>query len=240
MAKAAIGIIPEYIDGQDWDNFQERLTSYFVANGVEAENQKHILLTVMDESTYRLLKDLCLPSKPADKTYAQLVELMKKHKNPTPNKMVERYNFHGASRLRHLAEHCVFGEQLDEQLRDRFITGINDERMLRRLLRESDLTLQDALEKCTAIEQAEKHTALLTTDPSTSVIANELTARKPASQFNKVKLVTRKCFRCGKDNHGPEECRYKDVICRFCKNILNSLYYKGEEIGIYSNTQSRT
>ena len=56
--------------------------------------------------------------------------------------------------LRKLSEHCNFGNNLHESLRDRFVCGLNDERMQQRLLATKDLTLQTAIDTATAMEAA--------------------------------------------------------------------------------------
>ena len=66
---------------------------------------------------------------------------------------VQRFKFNSRSReeeesvatfvaeLRHLAIHCEFGEVLNDMLRDQLICGINDKRILRRLLSEREVDL---------------------------------------------------------------------------------------------------
>ena len=48
--------------------------------------------------------------------------------------------------LRALAEFCNYGETLNDMLRDRIVCGVRDEHIQRRLLAESNLTLQKALD----------------------------------------------------------------------------------------------
>ena len=52
---------------EKWIDYAERLDSYFVANDIrDAAKKRAILLNAVGPSTYRLLKTLCLPSKPTD------------------------------------------------------------------------------------------------------------------------------------------------------------------------------
>ena len=60
--------------------------------------------------------------------------------------------------LRSLSVHCDFHDQLEEMMRDRFVCGVNDERIQRRLLAESRLDFKKALELATAMEIADKNT----------------------------------------------------------------------------------
>ena len=63
---------------------------------------------------------------------------MKAHREPTPSVIVQRYQFNSRQRstsetvaeyvaaLCKLAEHCNFGDTLDEMLRDRLVCGITN------------------------------------------------------------------------------------------------------------------
>ena len=60
-------------DSEDWPLYQEQLEQYFVANGVTRDEKKRaILLSVCGEKTYRVLRNLMTPDKPADKGFAEL------------------------------------------------------------------------------------------------------------------------------------------------------------------------
>ena len=48
--------------------------------------------------------------------------------------------------LRRRSEDCNYGDKLEEQLRDRLVCGVKDNRIQRRLLSEEKLTLKRAVE----------------------------------------------------------------------------------------------
>ena len=110
------------------------------------------------------------PGKPTDKSFAELVNLVKNHLNPRLSSIVYRSKFNSRFRqqretiqqkvaeLRNSSEHCEFGDQLEKMLRDRLVCGVNDERIQRRLLAESQLEFKKAMELSTAMETAEKNT----------------------------------------------------------------------------------
>ncbi len=97
---ALFGRIDEFDeDKEDWSQYVERLGHFFTANGVEDDGKKRsILLSVMGASPYKLLRSLVAPSKPGDKPYLELVEAMKKHHNPVPSEIVQRYKFNSRFR----------------------------------------------------------------------------------------------------------------------------------------------
>ena len=125
-----------------------------MANGItQPEKKVAVLLTVIGPKTYGLLRSFLTPNKPAEQSYARLVEVMKNHLNPKPLVIAERFKFHRKcqsesetvaqflAELRRLAEHCDFGDHLEEALRDRLVCGLRNETTQRRLLAEADLTL---------------------------------------------------------------------------------------------------
>lgn len=154
---------------EDWTSYIERLKEYFIANDLEeATKQKAILLSVVGAETYQLMRSLTAPKKPTEKSFDQLVALVKEHHHPKPSVILQRFKFGSrrqkpgepianfVSDLRRLSEHCDFGETLDDMLRDRIVCGIADGRLQRRLLVEPDLSLKKALELAQAQETAEQ------------------------------------------------------------------------------------
>ena len=145
MAVVGIGILSEFNPSlDDWVGICERLDEYFITNGIDgaddAPRRRAILLTGCGYQTYSLMKDLLSPTKPHDKSYAALVELIQWHYKPKPEQIMLRYKFYTHQRsegqlasefvadLRHLASRCDFGTRLDEMLRDFFvIQGINSD-----------------------------------------------------------------------------------------------------------------
>ena len=121
---------------EEWTEHIERLEFYFAANGIiTAAQQRAVLLSCCGPSTFRLLRSLVLPSPLIEFSFKELVAKMKDHREPKPSVIVQRYQFNSRQRapsetvaeyiaaLRKLAEHCNFGETLDEMLRDRLVCG---------------------------------------------------------------------------------------------------------------------
>ena len=65
---------------EGWTSYFERVTLFFEANRIEEETKKKaILRSIVREQMYKLLKSLSVPSKPADKTFPELVRMMANH-----------------------------------------------------------------------------------------------------------------------------------------------------------------
>lgn len=121
----------------DWMVYRERLEQYFTANLIgETERRAAILLSLMGQETYKLLRDLCFPDLPSTKTYDQLCDLLKEHFSPKVSVYRERIAFYSAvqelgenvaqwhARLKKLAVNCKFADNLNSVLRDKFVCGM--------------------------------------------------------------------------------------------------------------------
>ena len=144
------GTISEFIpDNECFVEWLERLEQWFIANNIEDNEKKRaLLLSFIGSSRYKLIRSLA-QNKPTGKTYEELAKLMKDHLEPKPNVISQRYAFYKRDRrvdesvkgyvaeLRKLSDYCEFGDRLDENLRDKLVCGLNDQRIqqcsLRRL-----------------------------------------------------------------------------------------------------------
>ena len=99
-AMALYGNVGEFKESEEsWTQYVERLDQYFLANEITDEDkQRAILLSVCGSKTYSLLRDILQPKKPAQTEIKNIIEELKKHYNPRPSEIVERFKFH--SRLR--------------------------------------------------------------------------------------------------------------------------------------------
>ena len=159
MAHMAFGHIQEFDPNvESISSYLERVGLYFVANKIESERQVAVFLSLIGGKNYALLRDLLLPQQPKDKSLDELMGTLKRHFEPKPVVIAERFHFHRrgqgvdesvaeyVAELRKLATHCRFGGYLEEALRDRLVCGLREESTQRALLTENELTLARALE----------------------------------------------------------------------------------------------
>ena len=181
------------------------------------------MLSVCGAATYKLIRSLVAPQKPTDKTYAELVAVLKTHYNPPPAIAVQRFKFNSrmrqpnenvvtyVSELRQLATKCNFGDNLDEMLRDRIVCGVNDARIQRRLLAETDLTFKKALEVAQAMELADRGATDILGLPAVLPASSA-----PIHNVQKGVKEAKACYRCG-GKHLQTACKYpSDVECFNC------------------------
>ena len=157
----------------DIESYLERLEMHFLANDIadnegNATKRKAILLSSIGADAYRILKDICFPAVPTEKTYADLASELKKHFKPKRLAVAERFRFNTVqqqqgqtiakfvAQLKKLSTYCEYtGDQLKESLRDRFICGLRSESIQKKLLAKT-YSFERAVEIATAEEAAAK------------------------------------------------------------------------------------
>ena len=166
-----------------------------------AEKKKvAVMISVIGKKTYSVLRDLCSPVNPKDKTFQQLCVLLQQHFKPKRLEVAESYRFHRcfqednetvsvySARLRHLASTCNFGEFLNRCLRDQFVCGIRNPATRKKLLSE-DRTFQQALEAAIADEIAAKESVQVQQQLTQSV--NSVSKNPSVSSTSSVDSVSK-------------------------------------------------
>jgi hypothetical protein len=159
----------EFILGQDdWETYIERMELYFIANEVSETKKVAVLLTKVNAEMYNLVRDLCAPEKPKDKTFEDIIKIVSTHLCPKPSVTMERCKFHTAkqsetekiadfsARLKKLALHCKFTD-LQVALRDQFICGLKDEETKTELFTKETPTFEGAYKFAAAREEAKEN-----------------------------------------------------------------------------------
>ena len=114
-------------------------------------------------------------------------------------------------------EHCNFNEKLEEHLRDRFVCGLNDERIQQKLLAMSDLNLKKCIDTAIAMEAAVISAKQI---HSSGAIANRESQVGEVHKFDqssKKNQGRKECSRCGSFKHLGDACFYKTKPCFACK-----------------------
>ena len=208
-----IGAIESFdLERDNWLAYIERIEQYFIANEITTEEKKRgVLLTVIGSETYNLLRSLVSPEKPSEKSFTQIVNTLKSHLNPKPIVIAERFKFYSrgqlpgeainayVAELRKKTEYCEFGAFLEEAIRDKFVCGLSNSSIRKRILSEKDLTLEKAISLASSIEA--------------SIKENE--AMKSVERVNAISKP-KLCFRCNSEQHLADKCRFKQYVCNSC------------------------
>ena len=133
---------------------------FFGASAIANEDKKRmIFLNSVAKDIFHLMKTRVASSSLNTKSVAELADLVQNHLDPKPSKIVCRFKFNSCNRkagepvaeyvvrLRQLAKDFDFRGTLNDMLRDRFVCGINDEKIqLQLLIEKGTLTLENAIE----------------------------------------------------------------------------------------------
>lgn len=122
---------------------------------------------------YYILCDKIEPGNPANKSYDELVTIMREHYEPAPLEIIENYRFRLRTQkegesiqefvaaLQRLSINCKFGPYLSTALRNQFVFGLQKPQIQSRLLETADLTWAKAVEKASAMEISMRDAAQL-------------------------------------------------------------------------------
>ncbi|UYV65687.1 K02A2.6-like, partial [Cordylochernes scorpioides] len=206
---------------ETFETFYERLEQFLILEEAGDEKKKAYLLTLMGSKTYGVLKNLCSPILPKDKTFDNLIDILKRHFSPKRSIVVERFIFLKRMQLKEesisdylveikrLASSCNFGNFLEDSLRDKMVCGLYNAKIQNRILSEGDISLAKVIEIALSMEAAEKNTKLFHLEQGEDCVDKLRMERKVESNFQ-----NGKCKHCGKQH--KELCRFKEAICFKC------------------------
>lgn len=88
---AMIGTLSAFdAKSQMWEEYCEILVQFFAANNIDDGDRKKAILSTVGAPTYSLMPNLLSPDKPKNKSFDQLVTLLKNHYDPKPSEIVQR------------------------------------------------------------------------------------------------------------------------------------------------------
>ncbi|XP_043198388.1 uncharacterized protein LOC122368489 isoform X1 [Amphibalanus amphitrite] len=215
-----------------WRDYIERFEFFCEAQGIsEDDRRRALLLAGIGQTAYQRVKTILAPTRPSEMSYRDIVMAVQDHVDPKQSVIVSRFRFHqkcqGSEQgikefvadLKVMADPCDFGSSRDDMLRDRFVCGLADQALQKRLLTEEDtLTFQQAQRIALAAETATKSARQLAAQ-SSDLAAQDVHRVGSARQVKgspSNRYVRSECFRCGGTNHSPQTCRFKTYKCHSC------------------------
>ncbi|XP_058448641.1 uncharacterized protein LOC131428612 [Malaya genurostris] len=215
---------------EEWELFREQLEQFYVANKIEENIKKAMLINHLCSKTYKLLRDLCTPDQPKDRSYAELCKLLSTHFTPPVVVHKERRCFFRAKRhengheavnewivrIKNLATNCKFGDTLQHNLVNKFIDGLEGKPFERICEEGGDLTLEKAQELALRyeVDTTEAPLNFVKRNNLNQSGANRYKSNADAEKRNDRSNI--KCFACAKMGHYKKDCRFKDYVCRKC------------------------
>lgn len=107
---------------------------------------------------------------------------------------------------------------LSDMLRDRLVCGIHDDCIQRALLAQSKLTLDKAFELAIGLETVEMDANDLKQAVPIAATVGEPVMSIPSGK-ERMPKGHRNSYRCGRNNHDPNDCFYKGKVCRGCGKL---------------------
>ncbi|XP_045781590.1 uncharacterized protein LOC123878463 [Maniola jurtina] len=173
----SIGKVKEFdIKSGVWSSYVERLEMYFTVNNVKSDLKLPTLIAVMGDEAYELLVNLSSPKKPSELKYEDAIELLRRHLQPAPSVLAERFRFRQrrqaadeniasyVAELKKLTRHCKLGDNLNENLRDQFVCGLRSDLIRQRLFAEEEtISFANAVKLANSLEAAERDAAAVDT-----------------------------------------------------------------------------
>lgn len=161
--------------------------------------------------------------------------------------MFERYQFWShtmssgitvdrfVTELRQRSKDCEFGRSEDDMLRDKLVFSINDTRLKERLLRETGLTRQRAIDMCRSTELAKTQIQAMPVTCEASIDDVQITIDRSqiSGKFYKMKKqTTADCQKCGRQ-HELRQCPAYGALCHKCgkRNHLSKVQYVAQLVG---------
>ncbi|XP_075976035.1 uncharacterized protein LOC142976511 [Anticarsia gemmatalis] len=158
----------EYFDinTKQWSVYISRLKQYIVLNEIKNELHVALLITAVGDDTYTLMRDLCAPVDPENKTFEELVNIISEYIDPQASNITERLAFRSRSQrpeesvtdylqgLKQLAFKCNFGLKLGDHLLEQFVFGLADDEVRKQILAKKPKGLKDTIELALSFEPA--------------------------------------------------------------------------------------
>ena len=215
MATRTLGTLKEFWSWctESIKTYLDCVELYFTAHSVVATKQLPILLSAISSSPYTLLSDLLTLNAPKEKSLDEITAASKKHFEPKRVVIAEQFAFHKWNQamgesiadydaaLWRLATHCKFGNYLEDTLCDRFVCGLRNKAIQKRLLAETNLTIGKAMALAQDMEATDRNTSLFK--------GMELAINKLGGRQSKGQGKQQPCSSCRKPNCAAPECRFK-------------------------------
>ncbi|KAJ8033148.1 hypothetical protein HOLleu_23298 [Holothuria leucospilota] len=160
---------------------------------------------------YAIVRNLVAPEKPTAKSYSELKSTLRKRLKTTPivvaeqRKFLRRDQVLGESttdyvvQLKKLSLHCSYGDKLDENLRNRFISGLRDEPTALKLMEkegeQDNLSFNKAVEFALARESTAESTKAMRSAGETASAAVSANANTVQRSQRKLPRSRKQCYR---------------------------------------------
>jgi len=231
-------------------SYLERFEHHCSACKIAEEQKQSLLYFVIGSKAYDMLKNTCLPEPLHKFSFSQIKDKLLTLFDLKHSEIVERYRFHllkqseyeivsqYVARLKHQVMRCDYEDFSNVMLRDQFVLGIFDDSVRKRLLAESKLTFDRAVELATIVEQVSSDVDAMKKRDSHNegfhkiIYDNAKYSKRTTNNPSQVKVIN--CQRCN-FKHPYEKCKAYNEYCFACNlkgHFKNSPYCKLKDVKI--------
>ena len=215
---------PHYDANNDWDCYEDQLDIYYLAKKITTDEEKKLaMLQSIGAKTYINLKAWCLPKKPVEKTYTELIEILRQRFSRKTDPMLARLHLSSTRqgteesvpdfirKMAALSGPCEYKE--DISLIQEIIKGLSSDDLRFHLLRienrKSTLTeFVQVVDSYLAYQAVQK-----------AMVSVQHPAKPIPITMHEVKETAKKtllCDSCGKP-HWRNTCQFRHAICKYCQ-----------------------
>ena len=217
---------------REFGTWRQKLKDYRLLTRLDSLSvgeQRAAVMSLLDDDWARTVRYTI--KIPQDADIESLLDAMEAHLRGQRSVMLDRREFYSRIQLagetfddflcsiKEIAAYCDFCTHcLDDQYRDRIVTGTSDEEALKLMLHERDLTLQRAVDICRACETATVNSAALRGENAQIGRLSAYRRQRRVSPDSRPTSDRRdKCDRCGRRPHAERDrCPAWNVRCYEC------------------------
>lgn len=217
-----------------WKNWKKSFLNYLEAAGLTAttvtdKRRVAILINLLGDDAMEIFSTFTYAEGKKAEVLNDVLEKFEEFCLPIVNVTMERFNFFQieqkesenfesfVTNLRTAANTCQFEQQKESLIRDRIICGIRDSSLQRRLLRESDITLEKVINMGRVHEVSERQMKQMQESIEVNAIIkrNKMGMRNDGREASAGTQQKFDCRYCG-FMHGPRNCPAYGQTCNKC------------------------
>ncbi|XP_034086217.1 uncharacterized protein LOC117555439 [Gymnodraco acuticeps] len=238
----------------NWRTFKQQFQLYITAMGLETKPDARkvaLLLTIAGPQAIEVYNTFVYEEQADKDKLDKVLEKCDGHCSPRKNETYERYVFRSRVQqhepfdsfltdLKLKAQSCKFATLRDSMIRDQIVFGVEDNKVRERLLRETELTCEAAIQICHASELSQMHVRTFSEMAGAANVSDGAAVGAVSSQ-GKWRAQTRptqrseegtfSCKRCG-SKHKPRQCPAFGKQCSNCQgqnHLAKQCFSKGNE-----------